>query len=347
MKKGSKIHKKLEDEVHTTIQIDILTKEDGFALRFWNFIHGLRALRETGLTREMEVWGIVQGQFVNGVIDELSHDNPNQEFENELAEQSKITPRQAPLTRYLTRHGKPAGEPPLPKVYLADVKTRGSLAPVTQALLRPAKIQLLLYHRFLSDIAAGRLDFIKLFRRYGLDPDDILSDGFIAQMGDLHEEIFEDAPSTEASAFGIQQTQSPDASQSQRGGSLVKYQTLRELLNLVKEEVKLTFPNGAGSMGLMLRVRYVHRDDGREIDVHDFPASDQALDVYLARYMQWWQGERKAKGVDIEEAFKCHTCEFAAECSWRSAMAEERMQKARVGIQARHQLEVDISQHRN
>ncbi|KID86483.1 ubiquitin-activating enzyme E1 1 [Metarhizium guizhouense ARSEF 977] len=330
MKGGSIIHKKLEDEVHTTTQIDVFTKEDGFALRMWNFIQGLRTLRETGMTRELEVWGMVQGNVVNGVIDELTHDNPNPEFENELTEIFNPAPDQMSLHGYFTRNGNPAGALSPPKVYLIDVKTRGSRAPVTKTLLRPAKIQLLLYHRFLSDIAAGRLDFFQLFRRYGVDPDDTLSDGFIAQMGSLHDEIFQDTPLPQASAFCAHAAQDSESRDSQKGaGQLLKYQTLGELLRLVKAEVKLTFPEGQKSMGLMLRIQYIHRDDGEEIDVHDFPVSKQALDEYLKRYMAWWQGERKASGVDIEEAFKCRTCEFASDCTWRNAMAEERMQKAR------------------
>lgn len=337
MKGGSKIHKKLEDEVHTTVQVDVLTKEDGFALRMWNFIHGLRTLRETGLTRELEVWGLIQGNFVNGVIDALSHQNPNPEFENELTEQARVDPNQASLTSYFTRNGKAVGEVPSPKVYLTDVKTRASSWPVTKAILRPAKIQLLLYHRLLSDIAAGRLDFFKVFRRYGLDPDDIFSDGFIAQMGDLHDEIFEDPSLSNTSAAAAHEVHGTESVSSQHSAGLLKYQTLRDLLSLVKEEVKLTFPEGDDSMGAMLRVQYVHRDDGRELDVHDFPVSSKALDGYLTRYMAWWQGERKASGVDIEEAFKCRTCEFASDCSWRNAMAEEHMQKARKQAHARRQ----------
>jgi exonuclease V len=45
--------------------------------------------------------------------------------------------------------------------------------------------------------------------------------------------------------------------------------------------------------------------------------------------MEWWKGQREAKGVDIEEAFKCRTCEFASDCSWRQSMDDEMLQRAR------------------
>ncbi|RGP74250.1 exonuclease v [Fusarium longipes] len=328
MKQGSKIHKKLEDEVHTTVKIDIMTKEDAFGLKLWNLVQGLRTLRDTGLTRELEVWGIVDENLVNGIIDSVSYENPNPEFEAELSSQgSENSQRQSSLTDYFPPKNGNVNDS-APKIYLADVKTRGSTSPVSPAQIRPAKIQLLLYHRFLSDMAAGKLDFFKVFRRYGLNPDDTFSDTFIAQIGSLHDEIFVDASEAETD-FTQENPSSSFQSSSPAGPDLLQYQTLRELVHLVQQEIDLTFPHGEHSMGRMLRVQYVHRKDGREIDLHDFPVSQQALETYLASYMKWWKGQREAKGVDIEEAFKCRTCEFVSDCSWRQSMDQEVLQRAR------------------
>lgn len=346
MRQGSKLHQKLEDEVHTIVKVDILTKEDGFGLRLWNLVQGLRTLRDTGLTRELEVWGIVDGNLVNGVIDSVSYENPNPEFEEELSSQeSQLDPRQSNLVDYFPPKRKGKETQPRPKIYLTDVKSRGSLAPVSNFLLRPAKIQLLLYHRFLSDMAAGRLDYFKVCRRYGLDVDDPFSDSFIAQIGSLHDEMFVDAPSSSAEGLSSSLGAGTQA-QSERFSSnpenaplpepdLVKYSSLRELLSLVKEEVQLAFPEGEDSLGHMLRVQYIYRSDGRELDLHDFPVAKQALESYLSKYMGWWRGERTAKGVEIEEAFKCKTCEFFADCSWRQGMDQELVQKARQKTWAR------------
>ncbi|OBS19378.1 hypothetical protein FPOA_11103 [Fusarium poae] len=328
MKQGSKIHKKLEDEVHTTVKIDIMTKEDAFGLKLWNLVQGLRTLRDTGLTRELEVWGIVDENLVNGVIDSVSYENPNPEFEAELSSQESQKGKQkSSLADYFPPKNGDANHSE-PKIYLADVKTRGSSSPVSPAQIRPAKIQLLLYHRFLSDMAAGKLDFSKVFRRYGLNPDDAFSDTFIAQIGSLHDEIFVDASETETD-FTQEYPSSSFQSSSSAGPDLLQYRTLRELVRLVQQEIDLTFPHGEHSMGHMLRVQYVHRSDGREIDLHDFPVSRKALEAYLANYMEWWKGKREAKGVDIEEAFKCGTCEFVSDCSWRQSMDDEMLQKAR------------------
>ncbi|KAJ3492986.1 hypothetical protein NLG97_g5021 [Lecanicillium saksenae] len=335
MKQGSKLHQKLEDEVHTTVQVDILSRVDGFGLKLWNLIQGLRTLRETGLTRELEVWGILDGNLVNGIIDSLSHDNPNPEFEFELSQEAEEKkPQQSKLTDFFASTKlKPAVKNPEgPKVYLADVKTRGSLKQVPNSMLRPAKIQLLLYHRFLSEIAAGKLDYYKVFRRYGLDPDEPFSDTFIAQMASLHDEMFDETP--RSSWQTVEEGVEPTSSAITQTDGALQYKSLRELLVLVGHEVSLAFPEGAGSMGCMLRVQYIYREDGREIGHHDFPVSRSVLNEYLGVYMAWWRGERRASGVSIEEAFKCRTCEFADVCTWRETMDSKRVQKVKERLRA-------------
>ncbi|KAK4070704.1 hypothetical protein Trihar35433_5171 [Trichoderma harzianum] len=341
MQKGSKVHKKLEDEVHTTVKVEILNKEDGFGLRLWNLVQGLRTLRDTGLTRELEVWGMVDGNLVNGVIDDLSYDNPNPEFEEELSSQgSQPSQSQSMISDYFggLKPGKPKGSNR--QIFLADVKTRGTTKPVSSATARPAKIQLLLYHRFLSNMAAGELDFFKVFRRYGLDADERFSDTFMSQIGELHDEIFFDTPSSSAeeyeqfkrnaakgkSAENNNPTGIPESSPGVP--DLLKYGSLRELVTLVEDEIRLTFPRGADSIGSILRVQYVFRDDGCELAKIDFPVSAQTLDAYLAGDMSWWRGERKPQGVTIEEAFKCMSCEFAPSCKWRRNMDDERVKSA-------------------
>lgn len=333
MRQGSKVHQKLEEEVHTTVEVQVLSRVDGFGLKLWNFIHGLRTLRDTGLTRELEIWGVLDGNLVNGVIDYLSHDNPNPEFEFELSQEvEEKKPQQAKVTAYFTSSKASSASPAKaikdgPKTYLADVKTRGSLHKVSNSMLRPAKIQLLLYHRFLSDIAAGKLDFYKIFRRHGLNPDEPFSDAFLAQMASLHEEIVPETPSSSWETIE-DDTKSMCSAETEKPDDALRYKSLRELLFLVKREVNLTFPEGAKSMGSMLRVQYIYRDDGREIGHHDFPVSRSVLDEYLKVYMAWWRGERRATGVDIEEAFKCRSCEFAEVCTWRDEMDSNRVRKA-------------------
>lgn len=328
MKEGSKVHQKLEDEVHTTVQVEIATKEDAFALKVWNIIQGLRTLRETGLTRELEVWGLVDGNVVNGLIDFLTYENPNPEFEQEwLSSQDRqggaVDNTQHKITTFFSSdRSEEVIAKDVRKIYLTDVKTRGTKTMPKGAALRPTKVQLYLYHRFLSSMASDELDFLQVFRRYGLDVDAQFSDAFLAQIGELHDDIFHDSSSVLSSTTG--------GSQSSDSHDLLKYRTLRETVVLLRDELKQTFPAGANSLGSIVTVEYRLRgQEGELIGTNVLAVDPEVLDQYLGGYMQWWRGERPAAGVDVEEAYKCSFCEFAEICSWRQDIDRENLRRAR------------------
>lgn len=325
MKEGSKVHQKLEDEVHTTVQVEIATKEDAFGLKIWNIIQGLRTLRETGLTRELEVWGLVDGNVVNGLIDFLSYQNPNPEFEEEwLSSQGSHASAGDEAQKKITNFF-PSNRPEEPrstdnrKVYLTDVKTRGANNIPKGAAIRPTKVQLYLYHRFLSEMAEDRLDYLRVFGRYGLDVIAPFSDAFLAQIGELHDDLFYDSSSVVSTPSAESDTH-----------DLLRYRTLKELVTLLRMEVKMTFPGGAKSIGSVVTVEYRLRgEEGALIGSNILAIDAQVLDKYLDGYMQWWRGERTAAGVDIEEAYKCSYCEFAEICTWRDDMDQGNLQRAR------------------
>lgn len=331
MKEGSKVHQKLEDEVHTTVQVEISTKEDAFGLKIWNIIQGLRTLRETGLTRELEVWGLVDGNVVNGLIDYLSYTNPNPEFEEEwLSSQGSQAgagdESQKKITNFFPSD-RPEGPSPTNsgKVYLTDVKTRGANNVPRGAAIRPTKVQLYLYHRFLSEMAEDKLDFLHVFGRYGLAVDAPFSDAFLAQIGELHDDLFYDSSSV-ASAPSIESDTH----------DLLRYRTLKELVPLLRTELTMTFPNGANSIGSVVTVEYRLRgEEGALIGTNILAVDVEVLNQYLEGYMQWWRGERTAAGVDIEEAYKCTYCEFAEICTWRDDMDQGNLKRAKEKSAAR------------
>ncbi|TRX97006.1 hypothetical protein FHL15_002312 [Xylaria flabelliformis] len=299
MRGGTRVHQKLEDEVHTTVQVSIASKEEAFALRLWNVIQGLRTLRDTGKTRELEVWGIVEGEIFNGVIDQLSHESPNASFEEELdLASSNVSSQQSSITDYLGPSHK--------KVYITDVKTRGSGRLPSGPALRPARVQLFLYHRLLSNMATDKLDYNAIFERYGLNGEARFSDAFIAQVGGLHDEIFYDADSEVEDALpGIEL---PD---------LIGYRSISQMIPLVKVELKEAFPRGSASIGDLLSVEYRHRDTERIIGTNSFSNNPEVLDEFMKDNLRWWRGEREPNGVCIEETYKCRWCEFAESCQWR------------------------------
>jgi exonuclease V len=344
MKGGSKLHKGLEDEVYTTVAVEVAKKEDVFGLKLWNIIQGLRTLRDTGMTRELEVWGLVEGHVVNGVIDHLNYENPDPEFEDEVRSSQEASQGDARDQQKITTFFHSSSKPDHDKIYLTDVKTTGANRPPKGAAVRPAKIQLFLYHRFLSDMAAGRLDYFRVFARYGLDVDEQFSDTFIAQISSLHDEVFHDAQSSGS------ESDRRSAESSHGVPDLIRYTSLRELVPLLEHELKTTFPHGADSLGSLVTVEYRKRprrtssgsedetdaEGGLVVGSNVFFVDHGVLQEYLRQDLEWWEGQRDPRGVDIEEAgFKCRSCEFVNECEWRHQQDAEMLQKAATRISSR------------
>ncbi|GKZ19954.1 hypothetical protein AbraIFM66951_002797 [Aspergillus brasiliensis] len=302
MKLGSNIHKTLEDEIYTTVPVDITTKEDALALRIWNIIQGLRMLREFGITRELEVWGLIDGELVTGVIDQLSYDCPDPELEATAAtyyadiEASRaILPEyQMSLSDYLlssTGGGRLLSEvygqddtppkadmdvdmasgsqnsdsfPHLPRIYLTDVKTRGSgSAPtVKSSSFRPTLLQLQLYYHMLNRLVlSDDVTIDVLASRYGLDPNRPFTDAFINEVGGLNDQFFDALSSHEFDPDYIptpqdaiehhqrhlhssqSQPESPSEPSSSQDSTTIlsTHNTLSALWTLMKSHLRFTF----------------------------------------------------------------------------------------------------------
>lgn len=237
MKQGSAVHKTLEEEVHTTVPVEITTKEDGWALRIWNVIQGLRTLREYGMTRELEIWGLVEDEIVTGVIDQLSYECPDREleasaaayYEDAQAARAALPEYQMSLTDYLlspSRGGRKFAELGwtgdaesaegkgedsvdqeqqaflnIPRIYITDIKTRASrsIPTVSSSSFRPTHLQLQLYYHMLNRlVTSDDVTIEAIAQRYDLDSQRTFTDAFIAEVGGLNDQFF-DALSSQAS----------------------------------------------------------------------------------------------------------------------------------------------------
>jgi len=345
MRQGSAVHKTLEDQVHRTIPIEIRSKEDAWGLRIWNVIQGLKTLRETGMTRELEIWGLVHGQVVNGVIDELSYICPDKDLEEEApapADQSTIAdffkgPNEHNGVLKTLRSMRKKTD----KIYLTDVKTRGVKTIPKGASFQPTLMQLMLYHLMLSDLVTGKVDPKILFARYELDTTTPFSDSFIAQIAALDEEEYHDAPASPTRSQSPP-TSSPVPSQTSTStpdplSLLLAHNSLTSLWTLLHSQLTLTFPSGAASIGSVLKVEYRDQSDGSIIGLKTFLYDKDVISEYVDEEMRWWKGEREARGVEIEEAYKCRSCEFAEGCDWRRNKVEEavRAVREREGLRGR------------
>ncbi|KAF2445703.1 hypothetical protein P171DRAFT_431097 [Karstenula rhodostoma CBS 690.94] len=331
MKTGSKIHQALEDEVHITIPVETVSKEDRFGLKIWNAIQGLRCLRETGLTRELEIWGIVDGQVVNGVIDELSFTCADPDMEGKLelsrAQQSggTLPLGQRSIERAFNKANGGKLDPPDisasawrgavekdRRVYIADVKTRGARSLPKGASLRPTWMQLMLYRKLLESLSLNTVDAETIFARYDLAPLESFSEAFTLSGGALGGADSDVDPKNPYSVL--------------QANELTSHPNLSSLWSLMISEYQHTIPN----ISDILRAEFRYAKTGEVIGNELMNYSADTIDAYVKSEMEWWKGDRKAKGVEIEEAFKCRMCDFAEECTWRKTKIEEATEKSRL-----------------
>lgn len=319
MKAGSKVHEKLEEEVYTSVPVTVQTKEEGWGLRIWNVLAGLKTLRETGMTRELEVWGVLEGEVVGGVIDQVSFSCTDQELEAKLQsatdgkppqeqEAPALEEGQQPLSSFLKSSAGgqtmaealdiPSLHPRLPTspatpsnlLYITDVKTRSAPSLPRGASFVPTKLQLMLYHRMLSQMISG-FEFSLVARHYELDMHAPFSDEFIAQLASIDADL----------------------------NLILSHKSLSGLWSLVRP----AFAAVSRSPGQPVHVSKVLCAEYRDARTGDLRGTttitydEKLLDRYLKHEMGYWQGQRKPVGVEISDAWKCGVCEFAADCDWR------------------------------
>jgi len=329
MEQGSLVHQRLEEQIYTTVKVDIESKEDAWGLRIWNVIQGLRTLRDTGQTRELEIWGTIDGLVINGIVDELSYICPNEELELSFGKRSsKKTPpaNQPAISDFLKfQDDNSAGLRTTnlnrgKKIYVCDVKTRGGKSLPADSAFRPTKMQLMLYHNMLGSLATGKTDFNIITNRYELDAEKVFSDSFIAQVGSLNDSTCDTPENSQEAGQWSQDSMA----------TILEHNSLSALWSLMISEFRITMPEGKHSLGNVLRAEYRSRDRGEVLGSKTFPMDVTGLKAYVQREMQWWKGERPAQGVVVEEAFKCRSCDFADDCEWRLKKVDEATEKARI-----------------
>ena len=374
MKQGSSVHKELEQQVHYEVSIEIVTKEDRFGLRMWNAIQGLRTLRETGLTRELEIFGVLDGEVIIGIIDEISTTCPDEVMEAAVLEDlrnpksggrskksqksDQLAPDQRTLKDFLTRSqsgsvlennsaflGTLQQEKPT-TYYIKDIKTRQSKSlPAHGGPSRPTHMQLMLYHVLLSSLSSNEVSGDKIFERYRLNPYDAFSDKFIAEIANL-----------EISSYGSTNAENHASTGTTQKDSLterLEHNNLSSLWTLMLNEYSLTFLQHPAHSPIspLLTAEFrtaaprktsdaASEAPGSIIGQRSFPFDALAIDKYIKDEMAWWKGGRETKGVEMEEAFKCRICEFAEQCVWRATKIEEGFQKAKLRKESRRKSEV-------
>lgn len=356
MRQGSGVHKSLEEQVHgKEVAVDVVTREDAFALRLWNGIQSLRTLRVTGMTRELEVWGMVEGEVVIGVIDEVCTSCPDEVAEARMLEGREgkgdgkkgksLGANQTTLTNFLSHSSQNAGvledssawpgcthDKPH-TFYLVDIKTRQSRSlPKEGSPSRPTHIQLMLYHRLLTSLASNTVPASQIFDRYRLDPKANFSDTLIAQIGNLDFNFPSNASEDEGPA--VLETASDAVTE------LLSHNNLEALWSLYMTDLQKSIPNPATSISPLLTAEFRSAAEGTLIGKRCFSFDGVGLERYVRDEMRWWRGERPAVGVEIEDAYKCGFCKFSEGCDWRLGKMEEQSRKMRLRQEGRRRCEV-------
>ena len=366
MRQGTAVHQALEDEVHTTVPVDITKKEDSWGLRVWNIIQGLRTLRDTGRTRELEIWGTIGGEIVNGVIDELSYTCPDPAAEAVMSEtpdasaEPNLPEYQGSITDYMLNiNAKAQGQSISDaissgtqtgtgrtsrkserRIYITDVKTRASPTLPTGSSVRPTVLQLHLYHHMLENLAQGNFALVRLAERHGLEVNETFSDSFIAQIGSLNQDLFDTFSSSPDITAQV-------ASSQNSMDILLRHNNLSSLWDFMISQFRESFllpsqsanatptPTPQSTFDLpspnaqptrlsplmtaeYLAPTYKHAvgTPKKSIGHKTFVFNPDFLKSYLEDNLAWWRGERDARGVELQEAWKCRSCDFRDDCEW-------------------------------
>ena len=336
MKQGSKVHRILEEQIHTTVPVRVESKEDKFGLKIWNTIQGLRTLKETGLTRELEVWGVINGQVVNGIIDEISYNCPDPEMEEVLRKKAEknggtLSFGQLNIEQNLTGNTSvwPESLGLERQVYIADVKTRGIKSLPTGVSLRPTWMQLMLYRKLLESLSLNTVDAETIFARYNLRPLEPFSTVFMREVesiGDETSNTVVEAGSKNPLMLADMFEKNANPFSTLQAIEIQAHNCLLALWSLMISEFSQTI----SMFSDILRAEFRYSKTGEIIGSSLIIYDEKVIQDYIDKSMQWWGGEREAQGVEIEEAFKCGMCNFADQCRWRQAKVEEALEKSRL-----------------
>jgi exonuclease V len=160
-------------------------------------------------------------------------------------------------------------------------------------------MQLMLYRKLLESLSLNTVDAETVFLRYDLSPFEPFTPTFLQEISRI----------------------GPESSDS-------SYPNLLSLWSLLVTEMHTTFPPSSLSDILRAEFRYARTGDVLGSALCEYET--EIVDKYIKEEIDWWKGRREAKGVEIEEAFKCRICDFAEECSWRRNKVEEAVEKSRL-----------------
>ena len=234
IKKGKQIHGDLESETNVPIVLMPKAYADVMYKGLYTSYMALKTLKQNKKTREVSVYGALNGFKVVGKIDQL-----------EIKES---------------------------EVIVQEDKTRGSDNIPSEAQMLTHKAQVMLYRKLLQDIKDERYT-VKAFKDSYRTSSLLITGEFKRQLESL----------------GVE----------------------RDLMGV--EPITDAFFDGLRKIGKIsdtLYIRYINQFTGNEIKLHKIKYSDDEMAQMIDFVMKYWNGEREALPVPMEEKWKCNFCAF-------------------------------------
>ncbi|KAK4689483.1 exonuclease V, partial [Tremellales sp. Uapishka_1] len=197
LRRGEKIHKRLEREIHPLeIRVTAETREDVWGLRFLNMLSALEALITLGKCRELPVVGFLNGIMVMGIIDEITREVLPEVASSATARKQSL--RQTSISDHFLSMKPKAGVERIRthKLYVTDSKTRANGTLPRESDTLAGRLQVMMYKELLDAIllsghsegstssllpSENAFSFKAVFEHLGLDDQVAFSEGFTTQ----------------------------------------------------------------------------------------------------------------------------------------------------------------------
>lgn len=174
-------------------------------------------------------------------------------------------------------------------VDLSDLKTRASRYMPSKSQEAQHRVQVMLYKKLFDDLVQGKV------------PKDLIAKHLRVRL----DSQFGEGITTHLKSAGIE------------------CNTLSELLDFTYRRLQsCTCVN-------KLSIEYVFQDTGETLGRKEIDYDEDDLRQKVVDSLDYWKGRRPPKGVEIEEAWKCHRCEFVDTCDWLQRKTKECVEKNR------------------
>ena len=202
---------------------------------------------------------------------------------------------------------------------LMEHKTRKSSSLPQQEQKRGHYLQLMLYKFILDSFTSGLTNYCNVAKTLGLKLSQILGPGPVEHAyntGLLHnnELIFSpDVTSIGDNSPQLSQISFPQSSSISPAPTKTNSVSLEELINIITvHTTDLRLP-----LVDTLLLQYIYQENDQVLGVEPVLYDEEWAMKELRSSLSYWCGRREAIGVDIEESYKCSSCQYAPACAWR------------------------------